>query len=1194
MQLQFTMFIQFIIWNCLLFFPFWIPAEIVRSFQYDKNNNLIKEIKADGRSISYEHDPCGRLIKETSSDGSTVQYSYDKNGNCTQMTDGQGTTIYGYDTFNQLIAVRFPNTNPISYSYDVQGRLTEIIYPNGWRISYAYDASNRLVSVVDQTGKTTYHYDNTTNTLTKVTLPNGVTTEYQYDRAKRITDVIHKRSDEVVIAGYNYCFDGNGNRTQIKEMGSFESRNTICIYDKLNRLVSVEYPEGYEKYSYDGIGNRLTKETQNGLIQYEYDQSNHLIKAGDTRFFYDVSGNLIKKISSQDTAEYQYDVHDNLIEFRNGKHTVKYGYDGARRRISKSVDGVVTRYINDVSSPVTQVALKTTTSNQTYVQYTYGLSRLSEVMPSGIGFYLHDYPDRNVIALVNTDQKVVNRYHYDSFGCCQSRLLGYPNDFSYAAEAYEEESQLIFLRNRYYDPELGRFISADPEFGSKTNAQSLNPYTYVNNNPLNFIDPTGLRSAKACAYPAGTKTKHGTSTTGHGFWELTRDSGEVITIGRYPGGKLDSYKIDYDQICPGTAFYEWPATDTQIDTIIEQVKKGKYSLLSSNCINGLERGLNILGIKNPSFTSGGISTPVKAVIWLESLNGRTDYYDAMQEDIRFISDPEAFMALRDNKPQPPAASQSSGDVGGVSLNKAAKLLGHISEVNGAIYDDATGQLIIIGRKDISLPEMDFDDLAVAVRSIYGLGRKAPQNPGVSLDWDPKHPVDFKKITEKGKKPHPMLARYEGLTKRTRFGWIMFEADRVLKCLSLGKDNITGKKIDIHISGYKNLPERYLKHKTSKDHSETRLWFVPKEMTIYTNKHGRSVIFKKAKMEVLTETTYKHKKRNNSEAEKFADHFTKNYSKFAKYYPILKELKRLGKITAIVKWIKENKIPIDLSLFKKYKPARYDTPSKTPAIYVIHKHKDKHKDKKIETVTTVVGGVVYHLDESNFHEVANENINPFTEAALNARPSENVFSWTFQSPFDSVEYQAVAQTIERTVKVGNIKKARLDMRLPTPDDYPLEVVRFFNSFNDRDIGLGRGWDVVCTGLRFPRPKKNVQWNNEPVPVTLYPEIFVEEDGHELRYALIGLGENRQPLYKSDEGQAILVETGQGFTLHKLDGRQLSFNLDGKILSKGRYNKVQIAYHYNNDLELVAIAHSNGKKNPASIRSKSHSQDNRSWR
>ena len=359
------------------------------------------------------------------------------------MTDSYGTTQYTYDLFNQLLSVEFPNAHQIHYKYDTLGQLTEMTYPNNWKVTYGYDTSGRLLTVTDKTGTTKYEYDNKANTVIKSILPSGICTEYQYDSAKRIIDVLHKRSDGSIIAGYHYTFDANGNRTKIQETGTFGTRTTICTYDKLNRLTSVEHPEGYEKYTYDAIGNRLTKETPDGIIQYEYDKSNRLVKANDTEYFYDTSGNLLKKVSPNDTSEFTYDAHDNLIEFRNNKSTVRYGYDGAGRRISKESNGVLTNYINDVRSQLTQVAFKTNASNQMCALYTYGLSRLAEVAPTGEHFYLNDYPDRNVIALVDSSQKVVTKYQYGSFGCTQKSLPGTANDFLYAGEAYEEESGLI-------------------------------------------------------------------------------------------------------------------------------------------------------------------------------------------------------------------------------------------------------------------------------------------------------------------------------------------------------------------------------------------------------------------------------------------------------------------------------------------------------------------------------------------------------------------------------------------------------------------------------------------------------------------------------------------------------------------------------------------------------------------------------
>ena len=67
----------------------------------------------------------------------------------------------------------------------------------------------------------------------------------------------------------------------------------------------------------------------------------------------------------------------------------------------------------------------------------------------------------------------------------------YANSIRYAGEFFDAEVGLYYLRARYYDPYIGRFISQDSYWGEDDNPLSLNLYTYVHNDPINFWDPTG-------------------------------------------------------------------------------------------------------------------------------------------------------------------------------------------------------------------------------------------------------------------------------------------------------------------------------------------------------------------------------------------------------------------------------------------------------------------------------------------------------------------------------------------------------------------------------------------------------------------------------------------------------------------------------------------------------------------------------
>jgi RHS repeat-associated protein len=83
-------------------------------------------------------------------------------------------------------------------------------------------------------------------------------------------------------------------------------------------------------------------------------------------------------------------------------------------------------------------------------------------------------------------------YLYDAFGQVQKEMGHVDNDFQFTGEQMDDETGLMYLRARYYDPEVGRFVTRDPMPGLILSPKTLNRYTYVGNNPINFVDPSGL------------------------------------------------------------------------------------------------------------------------------------------------------------------------------------------------------------------------------------------------------------------------------------------------------------------------------------------------------------------------------------------------------------------------------------------------------------------------------------------------------------------------------------------------------------------------------------------------------------------------------------------------------------------------------------------------------------------------------
>ncbi len=427
----------FFLWSALLILPAVSNASSIKSYSYDEYGNLKEITDPRGLISQFHYDLLDRLEEIDYSDGKKVKYSYDLMGFRKSMEDHRGITLFEPDEFGQINKITFPNGNAVSYRYDTEGNLTKIIYPDNAEVEYTYDLSNRLKTVKDPSGITEFEYDELSNALRKETLPNGITTEYKYHKTRKISNVIHKKSDGNLIEEFRYAYDENGNRTKIEKITPSGSSYVIYTYDKLNRVENAEYSDGFfEKFSYDGAGNRRSKTTQQGKITYEYeDDENRLVKAGDTTFIYDLAGNLIKKSSPSHTAIYTYDINNRLLSYSDESNKVIFEYDGDGNRISKTVNGMRTEYVNDLVASTSQVLLKRVQDNrlkgEKTIRYVYGGSRISQVAEGKTEFYLYDSLDRNVSALVSLSGSVLNSYEYDTFGRFLSDEKDVQNGYQY-------------------------------------------------------------------------------------------------------------------------------------------------------------------------------------------------------------------------------------------------------------------------------------------------------------------------------------------------------------------------------------------------------------------------------------------------------------------------------------------------------------------------------------------------------------------------------------------------------------------------------------------------------------------------------------------------------------------------------------------------------------------------------------------
>ena len=750
-----------------------------------------------------------------------------------------------------------------------------------------------------------------------------------------------------------------------------------------------------------------------------------------------------------------------------------------------------------------------------------------------VSFYVYDNPGRSVTSLVDDSANVLNTYEYDSFGNVTSRREDASNNFKYAGEQFDEEIGFIFLRNRYYDPKIGRFISKDLFPGFVRNPQSKNPYVYASNNPVNSVDPLGLQSAIEYELAA------------------TLIAALVVLLGA-EAVELLSKSYDGLSSIPGKIpelIIRWP------DTL------GNYN------DNKPPPSIDPLTLLSIGVTAAVIADAFK---WFADLFVTDDSSVEEVIDGPAISDDPMLIDTLDPFNRDPTYAYLgdfglidlgnniyiSSDFGGVSLSTTASLMLNIDDIAGATYDEATGQVIFFGKEDAVLPAMDLDDLAVAINSVY----EKQEDPGVSIG------------TEASDVPGYMKVRYDGATAETEFGEAMFESDRQLKILSLGKDNETGQSVSSGVSGYKNMLDRYREDQYfPQGEFSDRMWFKPKEIVLSKSADDNDMVYDSVVMELLTESKFEGNVSDNPVAEAFADHFTAHYNEFAAERPILKELERLGKIVGVVKWIKDNEIPFDLSFVENYIPEYFNTDEYTPAITV---ETSWTEGDSIYTLD-MTGGVAYtqpneYLDDSQSGGAADAT----SQAAIDQRPSETDFSWNFNS---SQSFTAVAQSLTRSRKDGNVRRREIDMNFPVEGDFPLALTRYYNSFADKASGFGLGWKATPYELRFPADKQTFTFGDQGLSVNVYSKIFLTDRaaGREDLYDLLGIDNSNVPIYARDGGADILTALSDGtFRLDKKDNSQTQFDSLGNLTRLTDKNGIFISYSYSNGI-LSSIAHQDGR-------------------
>ena len=457
-------------------------------YDYDGNGNVVTKIDANGNSAIYSYDALNRLTRKTYL-GNTDNYEYDENNNLINASNNEISISFRYDALNRLIEKTVNNWGKsIRYEYDKAGNRTKMIDPNGGTTTYTWDLNNRLTQITNPRNETTsFTYDNAGRLLQQQHF-NGTLTAYTYDRANRLIVLTHSRNGSVVIASYTYTYDKNGNRLS---MTDHTGGRSTYVYDADNRLIRVNYASGTtEAYTFDGAGNRQSLIKNGTATNYNYDAADRLQTEGNASYTFDKSGNLISKTQAGQITRYAYDGENRLVEVQlpDGKK-VQYQYDPFGNRISQSADGATTRYFHDGDN----VLMELDGNNQVMARYTAALNLDSWISMERNGQSLAYHTDGlgSVTALTGGNQALQATYTYDAYGQVIAKTGTVINPYTYTGRERDTLTGLYYYRTRYYDSNVGRFLTKDGFPGETSRPLSQNKFIYVEGNPIINVDPTG-------------------------------------------------------------------------------------------------------------------------------------------------------------------------------------------------------------------------------------------------------------------------------------------------------------------------------------------------------------------------------------------------------------------------------------------------------------------------------------------------------------------------------------------------------------------------------------------------------------------------------------------------------------------------------------------------------------------------------
>ncbi|MEN6454195.1 MAG: RHS repeat-associated core domain-containing protein [Prolixibacteraceae bacterium] len=1186
----------------------------------------------------------------------TVSSVFDVVGKMIEIQDKFGKVTCEYDQVNRPVHIRRSNAPGISYSYNTSDQLTGLSTDNGYRIEYVYDFLGRIAAMKTPAGEITYRYYTGDGIIERV-LPNGIRTQYKYLPDGKLDFIAHAEKSGNILTKYTYRYNPDGLLSEIEEWTSKGVKKVAYRYDHVQRLSLFIDAEGIKTtYNYDDFGNR-TETTVNGNTaeRYTYDGLGRLTSYNDISAEHDNSGNLL----TDENGATVYKYNDNNQLTATGNSTFEYAGDGSLfcRITNNQKTTYFTNPLGDIWQPI--VADNDEKDSTFYIWE--GNTPIASVEKGKTNFFLTDHLG-SVRGIADANGMIIQKLDYSPFGIPQQDIASNSLMPGFSGLFYDPEAKLYVTRARAYNPNTGRFMQIDPLHQTPSGTQKdLSLFTYCGGDPVNNLDNKGLSTQsneldfksiqmrreaeiKKIEILQGAKVSDELLKQLHMDFNPVEKWVETVLLSSYLA-YADASILFSNSLNAFTAFSSVVYTTGKAMQIMNPPPyirnktstgwDGTYNATTNNSRISASEKL-ITGSKNDWREKGEIIQNRQTVLsdqsGKQSINEEYNtpatncferflmhtfplgsYFDPETTTIKTYKstsikyyeltrngETEIITETPKNNAELFGSPVTSSNIGGIYLGGAGKAFEGLGELTGIAVDENNGKLVLLAedKGTIDLPPLRMDDVVTVFRSVYQHG----EAPFVSIDPDsvnPKGPI--------------MHTRHGAATDSTYVGWILFEADRVMKAYSLGEDNMTKQPVKTKVAGYDSVLETMFSEDTQGPNWE-RFWIVPSSVS-RNNSSDQSLTLLDVPLMVKTQKMALQKGKlvtapngkSSKGAEAFSKWFTDHYDQIAdesfsmppaesgmtKPVPVFKELQRIALITAIAEQLRDRGVTLPFWM-RTYEVKPFPTPEITSSHTVTR--------QKGAVIHTVFGGV---------------NLSPATDKIFtrSASPDANTITpkiaETFrkQSLFVPVKMTIDNKKFEAAVLPGNDTKDLVpcilnetDLSVRVTNDFYLVLTRKYNSFiTPLDHLFGETWSLDLPFLEEQKiPEKisgdavsyRVAWNLIS-PMNNYterPENIYRGDhkliGFKTKLVCLPNGKN---LHFNEKGFLVAFEKKPKMILYNRDKRNRVIRIVGFLGQKAvadirlQYDKNRVIaangsdggsvkYEYSGDDELKQVTHS----------------------